>query len=236
MTPIRLLPALAAVALLVAVPLAAGDASAKTSSFMTDCSAKWKTAKANGTVPSGMKWPDFMKTMCDHSATDTGAATTTDGASSTDSSTSTGTTTSGGDTTTAAAPGSTGGTFMEQCSAAWKQMKANNSVPAGLTWPAFVKQKCVTNAKTDSASYTPPEPQQPTATTAVKPVQNWRSIAVAKADKNGKPFSQGQIEAHQRIKECAAEWHAAKAGNSLPAGTKWPQFWSTCNTRLKAQN
>lgn len=174
MPTIRLIPAFVAFALLAALPLYGGQAVAKTSSFMTECSAKWKTAKANGTVPAGMKWPDFMKTMCDHSATDQG--TTTD-STATDSS-----------------------------------------------------------ATDSSASYVPPEPQQTTTSTPAKPTQNWRSIAVAKADKNGKAFSQGQIEAHQRIKECAAEWHEAKANNSLATGSKWPRFWSDCNKRLKVQN
>lgn len=232
----RLISALAALALFAALPLTAGQAHAKASTFMTECSAKWKAAKANGTVPAGMTWPDFMKTMCDRGTTD--QSTTTDsGAAATDTSTSTDTTTGTGSTPAAGTTtAGTGGTFMEQCSATWKQMKANKTVPAGLTWRAFVKQKCVVDDSADSASYVPPEPQQTTSAAPIKPTQNWRTIPVAKADKNGKPFSQGQIEAHQRIKECAAEWHAAKADNTLPAGAKWPQFWSDCNKRLKAQN
>lgn len=37
----------------------------------------------------------------------------------------------------------------------------------------------------------------------------------------------------ERRKRCSGEWAAAKAANST-AGQKWPQFFSACNTRLKA--
>jgi hypothetical protein len=36
-----------------------------------------------------------------------------------------------------------------------------------------------------------------------------------------------------RLKACGAEWYAAKNAGKLPAGTKWPRFWSACNKRLK---
>lgn len=237
MRAFKLMPVLAAGAILAALPMLAGSASAKTSSFMTECSAKWKAAKAAGSVPAGMKWPEFMKTQCVSASTDQNA--TTDTGATTDSGTSAGTTDSGTSTDTSAASTKTsGGSFMQQCSAAWSKLKSSNSVPAGLTWKQFVKQKCVVDgaAPADTANATPPEPQQSSSAAPMKPTQNWRTIEVAKADKNGKPFSPGQIAAHQRIKECAAEWHAAKADNTLPAGEKWPHFWSTCNTRLKAQN
>lgn len=37
----------------------------------------------------------------------------------------------------------------------------------------------------------------------------------------------------ERRKRCSGEWAAAKAANTT-AGQKWPQFFSACNTRLKA--
>jgi hypothetical protein len=38
--------------------------------------------------------------------------------------------------------------------------------------------------------------------------------------------------ANTRMKTCAAEWKAAKAANQVPAGQRWPQYWSACNKRL----
>jgi hypothetical protein len=69
-------------------------------------------------------------------------------------------------------------------------------------------------------------PAEPSDTPDQKPL--------ATVDKNGKPFTPGQMAAHQRIRECSNQWRALKASNKLPAGTKWPQFWSACNKQLKA--
>ena len=44
----------------------------------------------------------------------------------------------------------------------------------------------------------------------------------------------GKAKEKSRIKACGVEWKAAKAANKVPAGQTWPQFWSECNTRLKA--
>ena len=44
----------------------------------------------------------------------------------------------------------------------------------------------------------------------------------------------GQIAARERQAQCSAEWKQAKAGGTLAKDAKWPQFWSACNTRLKA--
>ena len=43
----------------------------------------------------------------------------------------------------------------------------------------------------------------------------------------------GQAAAQRRIRMCGAQWRAAKAESSLPAGATWPQYWSQCNTALK---
>jgi hypothetical protein len=42
----------------------------------------------------------------------------------------------------------------------------------------------------------------------------------------------GQMAARERQRKCGAEWKEAKAANRT-GGTKWPQFWSRCNARLK---
>jgi hypothetical protein len=38
-----------------------------------------------------------------------------------------------------------------------------------------------------------------------------------------------------RERACAAEWKADKAAGKIPAGMKWPQYWSACNKRKKAE-
>jgi hypothetical protein len=207
--------------------LLASHAEAKTT-FMQDCSAKWKAAKAANTVPAGTKWPDFMKTECaagtDQAVTPPAPAPAKVVATKKTKPT----------TTPAPAPkaatADSGGSFMQKCSAAWKSMKDQGTTPGGLSWKDFVKQSCVVDASATvntgaDENATPPEPGD----------TDYSKIEVKKVDKNGKPFTTGQIAAHQRIKECAGEWHAAKSAGTLPGGEKWPHFWSTCNTRLKTQ-
>ena len=57
----------------------------------------------------------------------------------------------------------------------------------------------------------------------------------ATVDKNGKPYTVGQLAAHKRIKTCGGMWRELKASNKVPVGTAWPQYWSACNKQLKAQ-
>ena len=212
---------LAIALLFAATPMLAVHANAK-SSFMQECSAKWKSAKAAGTVAAGTKWTDFVKTDCTagngQSAATPAAAPVT-----------------GKKTKPAAvASASAGGSFMQNCSTRWKSMKDAGTTPAGLTWKQFVKQSCAVDAaapagiSTDTSSNDSAVPAEPTNA-------SYSNIEVKTVDKNGKPFTPGQIAAHQRIKECAGEWRAAKTAGSLPNGAKWPQFWSSCNTRLKSQ-
>jgi hypothetical protein len=203
--------------LFAAAPMLATHASAK-STFMQECSAKWKADKAAGTVANGTKWPDFVKTNCSANADQ--AATTP--------------ATSKKAKPAAVATAPVGGSFMQNCSAQWKSMKDAGTTPAGLTWKQFVKQSCAVgaaapaNANADTSNADNAVPAEPTNA-------NYGNIEVKTVDKNGKPFTPGQIAAHQRIKECAGEWRAAKTAGNLPSGNKWPQFWSSCNTRLKAQ-
>lgn len=214
---------LAIALLFAAAPLLTVHADAK-STFMQDCSAKWKAAKAANTVPAGTKWADFMKAECAAGTDQSAAAPATTPAKATA-------------TTIAKTPAkkvattATGGTFMQNCSAQWKSLKDAGKVPAGLTWKLFVKQSCVVDGATAVKATSNEDnavPAEPTDT-------NYSNIDVKTVDKNGKPFTPGQIAAHQRIKECAGEWRAAKNAGNLPSSEKWPQFWSTCNTRLKAQ-
>ena len=42
-----------------------------------------------------------------------------------------------------------------------------------------------------------------------------------------------QLAARERQTKCSAEWKQAKEAKTLAPGSKWPQFWSACNKRLK---
>ena len=45
----------------------------------------------------------------------------------------------------------------------------------------------------------------------------------------------GQVAAQKRIRMCGAKWRAARADDKIPSGMTWPQYWSQCNTALKAR-
>ena len=48
-----------------------------------------------------------------------------------------------------------------------------------------------------------------------------------------KPKDARQAE-YARERACGQDWKADKAAGKIPAGTKWPQYWSDCNKRKKA--
>ncbi|MCJ2060010.1 hypothetical protein MKL09_26185 [Methylobacterium sp. J-048] len=45
--------------------------------------------------------------------------------------------------------------------------------------------------------------------------------------------SPGQSAARERQKKCGAEWRGLTDTQKAAQGPKWPQFWSSCNKRLK---
>ena len=61
-----------------------------------------------------------------------------------------------------------------------------------------------------------------------------KADTTAKTAKPKKPLTAGQKAARARLKQCGAEWKAAKASGKIKKGEKWPQYWSACNKRLKA--
>ena len=77
---------------------------------------------------------------------------------------------------------------------------------------------------------------QPTAPTPDPPA---RSSRRRKSKEPGaasrKEPTVSQLAARERLKTCAAEWRTLKASGKVVPGTKWPKFWSRCNTRLKEQ-
>jgi hypothetical protein len=187
-------------------------------SFMQNCSASWKAMKAANTVPPGMKWKDFVAAKC--VATPAAAPATTTAAA-----------------TAPAAPSAMSASFIKKCGDDWKAMKAAGTVPAGLTWKDFVIGKCVAKPAAAGAASTAPAatPAAVKKTTSMAPAEpTTADPAVKLVDKNGKPFTPGQLAAHERARTCGAKWRAEKAAGTLQAGLKWPQYWSACNTELKA--
>ena len=45
--------------------------------------------------------------------------------------------------------------------------------------------------------------------------------------------SAGQSAARERQKTCGAQWRALTDAQKTAEGPKWPQYWSSCNKRLK---
>ena len=203
---------------------------------ISECSTKFRAAKAAGT-DAGMKWNDFRKTQC---AADAAPA-------------------AGVVPAVAAAPAApaaaaapvVAGSFLKECSASWKAMKAAGTVPAGMKYKDFVAAKCVAAAAPAAPAApavkaaAPAAPMAPVAKAPAAPVAATKAAAPATTaaapaagamvDKNGKPISAGRAAMTVRIRACSVKWKAAKAAGTLPADQKWPQFWSACNKELKAQ-
>ena len=192
---------------------AAAPADSNGQTFAQKCSANWAALKAANQVPAGMTWNDFRKAKCVVDGAATAQPASTKPAKK-----------------TASAPADASGqTFAQKCSANWAALKQANQVPDGMTWNDFRKAKCVVDAsylpQANDENATPVEP-----TDAV----NLDNIDVATVSKSGKPFTPGQIAAHKRQKACGMQWRNEKQAGTLPAGAKWPQYWSQCNAKMKA--
>ena len=70
---------------------------------------------------------------------------------------------------------------------------------------------------------------EPAAAPAAAPMAAPKS---AGGTTTGKPGRQAMIA---RERACGKEWREAKAAGRIPTGQKWPQYWSDCNKRMKAQ-
>ena len=57
--------------------------------------------------------------------------------------------------------------------------------------------------------------------------------AAAPAAPAAKAPSPGQSAARERQKTCGAQWRGLTDTQKAAQGPKWPQFWSSCNKRLK---
>jgi len=113
---------------------------------------------------------------------------------------------------------------MKECAAEWKEMKAAGKTE-GVKYRDFSKQ-CMSGSPTPAAETTPP-PKSETVAPAPAP-------APSAAPPAAKP-SGGRQAMIARERACGAEWKADKAAGKIEPGLKWPQYWSECNKRKKAQ-
>jgi hypothetical protein len=107
---------------------------------------------------------------------------------------------------------------MKECAAQWQEMKAAGQT-GGMKYRDFSKQ-CMSGEAPAAAAPPPPKPEAASPPPAAEPA--------------AKP-SGGRAAMVSRMRVCGAEWKTAKAEGKVPAGQKWPQFWSECNKRKKAE-
>jgi len=104
---------------------------------------------------------------------------------------------------------------MKECAAEWDKMKAANQTGT-MKYRDFTKQ-CMSGTAAPAPA-APAAAAPAPATTAAKPA-------------TGSPGRQAMIA---RERACGADWKADKAAGRVPAGMKWPQYWSECDKRKKA--
>jgi hypothetical protein len=144
---------------------------------------------------------------------------------------------------------------MQACSAQWQSMKTAGTTN-GMKWTDFLKtcgaaQPASAPAAVQPAAAAPVVAAAPAAApvvAAASPVTNiLKKFSGSKAAPQAQPAAApaavvpvsatgGQAGEQTRIKACGAQWQSAKAANSVPAGQTWPQFWSACDTKMKAAN
>ena len=107
----------------------------------------------------------------------------------------------------------------KECSAKYQAAKAAGTLN-GMKWNDFRKAECGGEAP---APTPPPAAEKPAAPPP----------AAATAEK--KPATGGRAAMIARERACGAEWKAAKAAGTRPPGMKWPQYWSECDKRKKAE-
>ncbi len=238
-----------------ALCLVAGSALAAKSPAMQACSDQWSQLKADDKVPAGQTWPKFWS-QC---AKDYAAAHPADTAAAADA-----TATPPVEPPAKAKPaaaakpaaepakpapaaedtaatGKGKSPAMQACSDQWAKLKADNKVPAGQTWPKFWSQ-CSKDYAAAHPDATPAKPSKAAAAAddadlgaPLPDPETAAKVDPAKPLAGKKEPTPGQKAAWARMRSCGAEWQADKAASKLPAGAKWPQFWSDCNKRLKAK-
>jgi len=124
-----------------------------------------------------------------------------------------------------AAPVAAQAKTVKECAAEWDKMKAAKQT-GGMKYRDFSKQCMSGGAAPVGAAPAPAVP----ATAAPAPAAGGGTTAAKPA--TGASGRQAMIA---RERACGAEWKADKAAGKIPAGQKWPQFWSECDKRKKEQ-
>ena len=111
---------------------------------------------------------------------------------------------------------------MKQCGEQWQAAKAAGTT-SGATWPQFLAQ-CRTQLGSGAATAGPmPAPAQP-QTGSLFPWQAPAAPAPA-------PTTSTAIGNQSVMKQCGAQWQAAKAAGTT-SGATWPQFLKQCRSQL----
>jgi hypothetical protein len=120
---------------------------------------------------------------------------------------------------------------MKECAAQWKDMKAANQT-AGMKYRDFSKQ-CMSGEAAPAAETAPAAGTAPAAA-APAPAAPPAAATTPAAAPAAKP-SPGHEAMVARERACGADWKADKAAGKIQVGMKWPQYWSECNKRKKAE-
>jgi hypothetical protein len=119
---------------------------------------------------------------------------------------------------------------MAECSAKYKEAKANNTLN-GMKWNDFRKAQCGAEASaapgatpaSNAASAPPAAPKS-----AAAPISVGNAVFPSTVDAK---FS-GQKAHLARLHTCSEQWQANKA-NKANGTMKWSQYYSECNKRLR---
>jgi hypothetical protein len=111
---------------------------------------------------------------------------------------------------------------MKECGAKYQAAKAGNTL-GGKNWAQFLAA-CRSGSAALVAAAKPVAMPAPVA----------KPIAAAKPASHLPGAQSPAMQAmHDRQRKCGQMWSADKAAGKIPAGQKWPQYWSACNTKLK---
>ncbi len=119
---------------------------------------------------------------------------------------------------------------MTECSAKYKEAKANNTLN-GMKWNDFRKAQCGSEASATPAA-APAAAPAPAPAAAPAPVAIGNAVFPHAVDPKYSKDSPGKA----RRETCLDQYHANKAGNGN-GGLKWIQkgggYYSQCNAKLK---
>jgi hypothetical protein len=204
---------------------------ASAQSVTKTCSTQYQAAKEAGTL-KGQKWPDFLSACSAKLKADDDTEAVAPAAKTPAKKTAKDTATKPAKTQTATAATSGGMSakaVTKECSTQYQAAKEAGTLN-GQKWPQFLSA-CSDSLKSDDSDATVPDEPAPTKAATSKTTKT--QVAKAGASADGKPLSPAQVAFRARISECGDQWQQAKASNKT-RGMTWPQYWSACNTRLKA--